>query len=812
MIRGHGSARPKAFFVSDAPHGEDIVKDYALVGYAGNTLDGFCKEQKLSLDGQFWRTCLVKEPLPKDDNEELTKTKALIEQYKPILIDEINELQPNLIIPIGELAFSFFTGFPPSSIYKFRGSVLPASGDFQTNKPIKILPILGPNPYLNRDYKLRILTRVDFGKIVPNWEETPLPDNLYNIWVARSSTALRSFFDRHYQPTIEKGGFLNFDIETYFQIPICISFCFDGFESVCVPLVDQSIDFDNRVLMMNLVARMLKSPICKVNQNIKYDWKIMERWGFVVNNISGDTMLATSVLYCEFPKNLGFLTSIYTDIPYFKDEGKQFDPERTKRDRYYLYNAKDSLASHQIYTRQTEEIKEQKVDFVYNNLVKLIPLYMRMENRGIRIDEEEQLKLLAKYESLFHIQELSLKRLLGRNFFNPLSNQQCREAIYDELQYKKIRGIKTTKAGEPSTDEEALELLLVYGEAKNDPGEVGRFVLECILNARKIHKVIEILELHLHPDKRFRCEFNLAGTETGRSSAGETTDQLLYLSDTERIKITNLGHSLQTIGKHGFMMNGVTYGRDLRRMFVPSFGYSFVEIDLSGAEARVDRVLSGNFDMGVFDSPGIHRLTGSWVYDCQPSEIKKNILVNGVDRYHMAKTVRHAGERNMGPDRMVMMTQRPLRECTAILEKFHRFQSEIREVFHHDIRKAIDAPEHCLVAPNGRRRDFFGRIDKGTYNEGISYLPQAIVSDQTKFSLIPTFDECKWAFLLSEQHDGTLAEVPIGREWEYARVYKKNIETSIDFRTCTLRRDYELVIPAEVSFGANWYEMEETKE
>src|SRR6185369_9408780 len=99
---------------------------------------------------------------------------------------------------------------------------------------------------------------------------------------------------RHYDRTIKEGGFLTFDIETYFQIPICISFCFDGFESVCVPLVDSSIDRDNRTLMMELVAKLLASPIPKVNQNIKYDWKIMERWQFYVNNVVGDTMLAAS--------------------------------------------------------------------------------------------------------------------------------------------------------------------------------------------------------------------------------------------------------------------------------------------------------------------------------------------------------------------------------------------------------------------------------------------------------------------------------------------------------------------------------------
>src|SRR5215471_2811685 len=762
MIKSHGSSNPTAFFISDAPFGQDNDTGYAITGYGGNLIRTFCEEQSLNLD-DFWRACLIKEPLPRSDQDEDKiefETKRLVEKYGNILIEEINDLKPNLLIPLGELSFNFLTNL--TSIRKFRGSILPPSGQFSLSQEnLKVLPILGPYPFLNQEYRLRVISRIDFAKISKYLNSDPIPDKKFNIWVARSSSALRAFFDRAYVSAMSRGGFLVFDIETYFQFPICISFCFDGYESVCVPLLDQSIDKDHRVLMMELIDRILRSPIPKVNQNIKYDWKILERWGFKVNNVVGDTMLAASTLYCEFPKNLGFLTSIYTELPYFKDEGKEFDPEKNKKDRYYLYNAKDSLATSQIYATQKQELVELGTQSVYDSLIKVMPIYRKAEDRGIRIDEQIQEKLLLKYESLFHVQVLKIRRLLNTDYFNPLSPKQSKEAIFNTLGYSKVRGMKTAKDGSPSTEEESLDLLAVYGEAEKAPS-IGPLVLSSIIAARKVHKVIEVLELYLHPDKRFRCEFNLAGTENGRSSAGETTDQLLVL-DGHRVRIIQLGHSLQTIGKHGFMIDGVTYGKDLRSMFVPSPGYIFVECDLSGAEARVDRVLSGNFDLEVFDNPGIHKLTGSWIYDCLPSEIKKNILIDGVDRYHMSKTVRHAGERNMGAERLVMMTQRPLRECKDILDRFHKFQPEIRGVFHREVIKAIDAPSHCLIAPNGRRRDFFDRIDKRTYNEGISFLPQAIVSDQTKFHGIgKTYCDksiYEWASFLAESHDSCLSEV-----------------------------------------------------
>ena len=801
-------------FVADSPQGEDLKTKYALSGYKESLLKDFAKNANLQFN-EFYLTCLAKDELPPFEREGKKKpTEAevakwyldkLDPRYATILKDEINTLRPNLVIPLGEMGFQFLSGM--GGIRKFRGSILKLNPSLGIEKYTKILPILGPYPYLNTEYKLKFITQIDFNKISKWQSDQPVPDDTYRIWVARSSAELRNFIDRAYPicaaKSVEEGGFLVFDIESYMNVPTCISFCFDGFESCCIPFLDLSIDRDNRVLMFDLVCRVLGSPLPKVNQNIKYDWKTLERWSFLVANVIGDTMLAASTLYCEFPKNLGFLTSIYTDIPYFKDEGRQFDPSKHKKDQFYLYNAKDSLATHQIYSQQIVETKELGVGFVYDRLIQLMPIYRKMEDTGIRIDEEAKNRLLAKYESLYRIHKLTLENLTNYQGINPLSAPGMIHLVFEELGYKRIRGVK-------NADEDSLNMLMAFGNPSKASKGVGKAILQEIIWCRKFHKVIEILGLEIYPDKRFRCEFNLAGTETGRTSAGKTTDYFIYPVSTkkgQKVKTTNLGHSLQTIGKHGFFIGDTLYGTDIRNCFVPSVGYRFVEIDLSGAEARVDRVLSGNFDMGPFSNPGIHKLTGSWIFNCLPSEIEKGTL-----RYHAAKTARHAAERNVKSDRFFIMLQdqgagTTLEEADRMLKKLHETEPAIQRIFHRDIEAAIRSPDHSLVCPNGRRRDFFDRINHHTINEGISFLPQAIVSDQNKFSFIPTFNSLPWARLLVEAHDGSLSEVPIGREQEFYNVYRGNIETPINFRRGTLKRDYELTIPCEVEVGDNWGEM-----
>lgn len=802
-IQGHGSSNPSILFVGDSPIGDDLNTKYALSGFMGNQIKTACAQNNINFNETF-RTLLIKEDF--SINKHIKQKKILWESVDKIAIPylkqlkyEIETLNPFLIVPLGELGLHYLTG--NNSIRKFRGSILLTDPVLEIIPQVKVLPILGPQLIL-KDYKMGMITKsIDYAKIPKYLNNNPPPENLIRPWVATSASEFRNFVDRCYY----SSEFFTFDWETYCGIPVCIAFCFDGIEACCAPFMDKSIDQDNRMLMLDITAKLLSSPKNKGNQNIKYDWKIAERWGFRVTNVVDDSMLAASTLYCEYPKNLGFLTSIYTDIPYFKDEGKTpgFSKD-IKKSKFYLYCAKDTIAAYQIRTDQITEVKHFGTEYVYRKLVQLTPVYMKMENRGIRIDEQQRQKLIDKYEVLFHLEVVRTRSLARSPQLNPLSSSQCDLLIFDHLGFTKVRGVK-------GTDEESLLLLLAHAnEAKHDPA-TGKDIIRHILNCRKIHKVLEILQLAQYPDSRFRCEFNLAGTGTGRTSAGETTDELLVFGEVakrtglRKIEKKSLGHSLQTIGKHGFFIGDVQYGKDIRSMFVPSPGYIFVEIDLSQAEARVDAVLANNFKiLEVFDGPiGVHRLTGSWVFGCDPLEIKK-----GTEQYHMAKTVRHAGERNMMADRMMAMTQKPIKECARILKVFHEFQPEIRNVFHRDITACISANDHTLVAPNGRRYTTFDRIDHKAVNKGISFLPQAIVSDQTKFhGIFETSEVIDWAFLLTEQHDGVLYEVPIGREEEFAVTYKKNIEKPIDFRSCSLRRDFELTIPCEIEIGETWLDL-----
>jgi DNA polymerase I-like protein with 3'-5' exonuclease and polymerase domains len=421
---------------------------------------------------------------------------------------------------------------------------------------------------------------------------------------------------------------------------------------------------------------------------------------------------------------------------------------------------------------------------------------------------------------MYSIHAETLKQLAEDSSLNPRSSQQIGNLIYDVLRFPVRKHQTEGGTSTYNTDEETLEeLMLLHGE-ENKKGDLGKFALEETIACRKIDKVIQFLSTPIHPNGRFRTSYKLHGTETGRSSGGKSADYVVELESEDPVvftkmrngKLPNYGNSLQTIPKHGFKIGDTIYGKDIRKMFIPTPGYVFVEIDLSQAEARVDAVLANDLEfLPRFDTkPGVHCLTGSWLYNCDPNDIKK-----GTHEYHLAKTVRHAGERNMTPPRLVGIAYKnhivvPLEEAGRLLDKFHATQPKIRGVFHKDIVDFLRQNRY-LVAPNGRRRDFFARLDQNLYNEGISYLPQAVVSDQLKDAMLDTlyalYDEITFRYL-AEMHDGCLAEVLEDDVELYANTFKELVEREIDFSTCSLPRDYKLSIPCEIEFSCkSWYDM-----
>ena len=378
------------------------------------------------------------------------------------------------------------------------------------------------------------------------------------------------------------------------------------------------------------------------------------------------------------------------------------------------------MATWQIHRKQIDEMVEARVlvkSLSQADCVPLIQVYKDIDQRGIKIDLQKRKELLHKYRNL---RDITVEQFMVR--MEPLikfetieearkvlnSPTQIGAVIYDVLKFPKRQ--KTTDGGKVTykTDKDTLDDLMIKHGDDNKLGLTGKRILSYVIAVRKLTKVIEYIETPLHPDGTFHTSYDLGGTETGRSSAKKTSDQIFELDAKGKLRwpMRNLGRSLQTITKHGFDIDGELFegvgderlGSDLRSMFVPREGYVFAEGDGSQAEARVVAVLSEDFELlKQFDiKPKIHARTAGAIFNIDPNTITKDFPVIpdiGMTYYDLGKRARHAGNYNMGGFRLSQMTHIELVQCEAIMAKFHSDQVKIRGVFHKDVWDAISKTE-----------------------------------------------------------------------------------------------------------------------
>jgi uracil-DNA glycosylase family 4 len=747
--------------------------------------------------GDIYSTYLVKAPISgfssrsKKTRDEAWNKAWGQANWIEMLQSEIDACNPNAIILFGEKTLNYLCN--EKTINKQRGSILHVAPELVNNKPIKVVPILSPRDiYIDNERPIQT-TQWDINKAIRVSQYRGEFRTPGLVWIVKSAQELNNYWQR-----ASTGDFLTFDIETHHGYITCISFCTNGQEAISVPFLIGRMDALERASLYKQCFSILNDKIPKVNQNIKYDWTVLERYGFQVKNIVGDTMLMAHTIYPELPKGLDFLASIYTDQPYYKDEGKDFDPKRHDWDRLLLYNAKDALVTWNVWKEQQEDAKAYNVfDFFHKRVWPTFFIYKKMDQRGIRVDDERRRSLLGKYIPLLEENNLPLKLIAGRRDFNPESPTQVGKLLYEELGIKPKYHTTPTGNMAYSTDEKTLDGLILKGGLSDGQKEI---ILK-IKFARKVGNVIGFLENPISRDGKMRMSSKLHGTETGRTSMSKALEERYRINEKGRIEQTDSGWSFQTLGKHGFDFGGKKYGADLRSIFISSPGYSFVSGDQSQAEARVVAVLSNDIEtLQLFDRTDIHTLTATWVLGKEFSQISKD------ERQFCGKVTRHAGNYNESPGGLMIRSHKTFRECSFVLDKFHAASPKIRGIFHADIRRCIDK-DRRLISPHGRRRDFLGIVDEDMYKEAFATIPQATVSDHSKQTiltgLMQIFSEPE-VYPINEAHDGLDFEVKCGMEMEFIAEFDKLMKTPILFNECSLPRDIELVIPGEYEMGTIW--------
>ncbi|HEY4698990.1 MAG TPA: DNA polymerase [Nitrososphaerales archaeon] len=813
-VPGKGPLTPRIVIVGEAPSYEEVQALEPFVGPSGRFLNQLLSEVGIDRNS-CWVTNACKYLVPPSpvDKKIPFKIRAqsvgidLVQQFDE-LRKELHALQPNVIIALGATALWALTG--KSNIQKFRGSILQGMG-------YKVIPTYHPAHILHQEgevkgYWNKAIVSLDLKRAARQslFKEIHLPQR--TLQICKNSAQFHDFTQRY-----KNYKYPSIDIEAMKCIPICVGISFDKREGITIPLWNiwniSDIPDSDLIVMWNMLSEFLSIREI-VGQNFGYDRDKIKRLGFIIKKLHSDTMLKAFAINPELPKNLSFLTSIYTEEPYYKDEGMY----EGKVEDLLIGCARDACITKEIDEALDSDMDELGTRAYYENfLLPLHELYFfnesdtAIEQVGFRIDENLRKKLIHKYIEWDEKVRYELFKITGE-YINTSSPKQVSDLLYEKLHIPPRSGV----------GEEVLTQLL-NGAVKK---ENQKRAIELILEDRRVKKTLSSY-LYSPPDfdGRMRTSYYIC-LETGRSATQQQEPPIrpsietTLIEDGKKVKRKIArGMAFQTITKHGDI------GADIRTMFIPDDGEVFLQADSSQAEARVIFLLAEDYQaLKDIDEHDYHALTASWFFGGTELDYSKKVLGYEHPIRFAGKTLRHAGHLGAGKRRAATEVNTQARkykipitisesQAENALRIFHNRQPKIQQVYHNQIRKCLErnrrlvAPvPHGIDAEIGGIRTFFERWNEELFRQAFSYLPQRTVSENTKAAALRIRKRAPWIKILVESHDALLTSVPILRRYDAASILKEEFERPINFERCSLSRG-ELIIPCDIEEGMNYKDL-----
>ena len=486
-VNGDGSSSAKLIIVGESPGKSEVEQGLPFVGPSGQLVN-----EMLTLAGinreECYVTNVVKVRPPDNDLTRLKEIGHNIDEFIPILWNEVEAIQPNAILALGDLALKTLTG--KQGITKYRGSILSSIKGFP-----KVVPSIHPANLLEHrkggmfHWRDKTYIQLDFNKAVreSTFKDFKLPKR--ELWVCKSSYNLIKFLERN-----QCHAKLALDIETYKATPLCIGLAFTKDEAISIPLVDLLSDINPDGITLTEMTNIWKillevlrdEKIKKIGQNFKFDEFILRGFGFNISGFNSDTMLKFHTLYPEFPKSLEFQTSIFTEEPYYKSEGREYNPKKDELSRLLLYNAKDAAVTRELDDILERELEEAGlVDYFYREVMPLHYLYMNIESNGLLLNKQRYKDVVEKYVAKSIETHKKLNELIGYEI-NPDSNPSVCNLLYNELNLPPRVRRRASGKSTLTADEEALMTLL----ANVKMGEKKKEIIKGILKYRGVNKTL----------------------------------------------------------------------------------------------------------------------------------------------------------------------------------------------------------------------------------------------------------------------------------------------------------------------------------
>lgn len=793
FVKPVGDPTSKIALVGEAPGRHEDALGLPFVGPSGDLLTRMMSEAGL-IRSQCWITNLVKYR-PPGNNIEVYFEKKSRNKPKPAMIEakenlrqELIQLNPNVVVALGGTAMWALTDIP-KGITKYRGSVLEST----LIKGLKVIPTIHPASVLRSYVPDRQTIPVDLRRAVKEMAYPEIRRPQRNFTIGPTYNEVMAYLDEMYN-----AEYVSFDIETRGLTIVCIGLSDRPDRAICIPFfrgLNPYWSLEESGAIWRRICEVLENPKSKkVAQNAQYDILYLARFmGINVQNLWMDTMVAHHEVYPELPRGLDYLASIYTDEPYYKDEGKEVSG-RVKDEDLWNYNCKDASVTLECAFAIDEELAEMGLWPTYKETQSYLEPLMTMTLMGVNFDKAGRDKLYKDYTTKARMLQQELENAIGHPL-NVNSNQQMSSFLYGELGLP-IR--RNSPDSGPTADDAALrQFRTKYKKYEN--------VFTIIMAIRRLTKLANtFVGVEADPlDGRIRSNYDVSGTTTWRLSSKKSS--------------WGGGANLQNQPKRPLDTDMGMNPLSIRDLYIADEGKFLFASDLSQAEARVVDWLSDDEQQirRYLNGEDVHVVFASKLFKIPLEELLQ--LKEGDDEQkrkfkymrQLGKTVRHATNYGMGPKKLQEQGMKEglyldFSECKTLLIAA-KSATPMLEHWHRRVHEKIER-DRTLTTFFGKKRRFGERWGDELNRQAYAFEPQSTVGQLCNRGLKRIYHELgdQGVDLLLQIHDEVVGQCPLDKPhlaWRAMQLMQEEIEI----------RGRPLTIPSELKVGFRWGSLKEVK-
>ena len=583
--------------------------------------------------------------------------------------------------------------------------------------------------------------------------------------------------------SLQTAGVFALDTETTSQNPleaklVGLSFAVADDEAFYIPVAHNYLGAPDQLGtddVLQALKDVLENPeLKKIGQNIKYDWLVLGRYGIELKGVAFDTMLASYLLNPSKRAHnldqialdfLGHKTITYQEVAGKGKNARSFDQVPLEDAVPYACEDADiTLMARNLLDRELREIGLNKL--LEEVEMPLVPVLMRMEKTGVRVDRDKLRELSKSFEARLEQLESAIYEVAGERF-NIKSSQQLGTILFDRLNLPVQK--KTRKKTGYSTDMNVLsELAKIH--------ELPAMILEHRSLAKLKSTYSDALMELIHPDTgRIHTSYNQTVAATGRLSSSDPNLQNIPIRTQE--------------------------GREIRRAFVPEPGWKLMSADYSQVELRILAHYSDDETLieAFTNDEDIHTRTAAEVFQASPDMVTDDLR-------RQAKAINFGIIYGMSPFGLSKQLDISQKMAKVYIDNYFSRYPGVRRFMDHTIEEA---------RKTRRTETLLGRIrllpDIGSSNHNLRQFAertaintpiQGTAADLIKIAMI-RIDRAlqeqglKTAMLISV-HDELVFEAPPDEQ-----------EKAADLIAGIMEGVWDLKVPLKVNiaWGQNWAEV-----